>query len=64
MKPTDTAPPELFERDKSVISKHITNIFCEHELRPEATVARFAPVQTEGQRQVSRVIEMECQASN
>ncbi len=48
---------ELFQRDKSVISKHIKNTFDEGELRPEATVAKFATVQTEGSRTVSREIE-------
>jgi len=48
---------ELFQRDKSVISKHIKNAFDEGELRPEATVAKFATVQTEGNRAVSRDIE-------
>src|ERR1039457_788697 len=48
---------ELFQRDKSVISKHIKNIFDEGELRPEATVAKNATVQTEGARSVTREIE-------
>jgi hypothetical protein len=48
---------ELFQRDKSVISKHIRNIFAEGELTAEATVAKYATVQTEGPRQVSRDIE-------
>jgi len=48
---------ELFQRDKSVISKHIKNTFAEGELRTEATVAKFATVQTEGGRTVSRNIE-------
>lgn len=48
---------ELFQRDKSTISRHIKNIFSEGELRQEATVAKFATVQTEGNRQVSRDIE-------
>ncbi|HWF62007.1 MAG TPA: virulence RhuM family protein [Nitrospira sp.] len=48
---------ELFQRDKSVISKHIKNTFAEGELRAEATVAKFATVQTEGGRTVSRDIE-------
>jgi hypothetical protein len=39
---------ELFQRDKSVISKHIKNLFNAGELKPEATVAKFATVQTEG----------------
>lgn len=48
---------ELFQRDKSVISKHIKNVFGEGELSPEATVANFATVQTEGGRTVRREIE-------
>ena len=48
---------ELFQRDKSVISKHLKNIFEEGELQAEATVAKFATVQNEGKRTVSRDIE-------
>lgn len=48
---------ELFQRDKSTISRHIKNIFTEGELRQESTVAKFATVQMEGTRQVSRDIE-------
>jgi hypothetical protein len=48
---------ELFQRDKSVISKHIKNIFEEGELPLEATVAKYATVQTEGARAVSRDLE-------
>lgn len=48
---------ELFQRDKSVISKHIKNVYDERELISEATVAKFATVQKEGQREVSREIE-------
>lgn len=33
---------ELFQRDKSVISKHIRNIFEEGELLREAVVANYA----------------------
>lgn len=40
----------LFERDKSVISRHL-NIYKEGELEREATVAFFATVQHEGGRQ-------------
>ncbi len=47
----------LFERDKSVVSRHIRNIFATSELSPEATVAKNATVQTEGRRQVERTIE-------
>ena len=45
---------ELFQRNKSTISRHIKNVLEEGELRPEATVAFFATVQSEGGRQVTR----------
>ncbi len=48
---------ELFQRDKSVISRHIRNIFEEGELEPASTVANFATVQNEGGREVTRDIE-------
>ena len=48
---------ELFERDKSVISRHIRNIFKSGELDKNATVAKFATVQKEGDREVVREIE-------
>ena len=47
----------LFDRDKSTISRHIKNVFEEDELERAATVANFATVQTEGDRQVTRTIE-------
>lgn len=47
----------LFQRDKSTISRHIKNIYKEGELVREATVANFATVQNEGDRQVERNIE-------
>lgn len=47
----------LFERDKSVISRHLSNIFKEGELNREATVAKNATVQNEGDRKVTREIE-------
>jgi len=48
---------ELFDRDKSVISRHIKNIFKEEELTYYATVAKNATVQEEGKRKVARTIE-------
>jgi len=48
---------ELFQRDKSTISRHIRNIFSEGELVREATVAEFAAVQPEGEREVTRQVE-------
>ncbi len=47
----------IFDRDKSVISKHIANIFEEGELDLSRTVAKFATVQREGTREVERLIE-------
>jgi len=47
----------LFDRDKSVISRHITNIFKEEELVMSSTVANFATVQIEGDRKVERNVE-------
>lgn len=47
---------ELFQRDKSTISRHIKNIFMEGELSESATVAFFATVQNEGERVVTRQI--------
>ena len=48
---------ELFDRDKSVVSRHINSIYKEKELTKEATVAKFATVQREGKREVERMIE-------
>ena len=45
---------DLFQRDKSVISRHIKNIFAEGELDENSTVAFFATVQNEGDRTVAR----------
>jgi hypothetical protein len=39
---------DLFDRDKSVISRHLHNIYRQSELEREATVAFFATVQSEG----------------
>ena len=48
---------DLFQRDKSVISRHIKNIFDEGELRQEGTVAKNATVQKEGKREVKRDVD-------
>ena len=47
----------LFDRDKSVISRHIRNIFKEGELDKNSTVAKNATVQKEGKREVKREVE-------
>lgn len=48
---------DLFQRDKSVISRHVKNVFDEGELAREATVAKSATVQREGERDVARDVE-------
>lgn len=39
---------ELFQRDKSTISRHIKNIFSEGELPPDSVVAKFATTASDG----------------
>ena len=47
----------LFDVDRSVITKHLNNIYLEGELSKEATCANFAQVQMEGNRQITRNVE-------
>ena len=44
----------LFGRDRTVISRHIANVYREGELTIEGTCAKFAQVQIEGTREVVR----------
>lgn len=48
---------ELFDRDVKTIGKHINNALREELESDKATVAKFATVQKEGTRQVTRQIE-------
>lgn len=48
---------ELFETDKSGISRHINNIYKSGELVKKGTVANFATVQKERNREISRNIQ-------
>ena len=48
---------ELFQTTKQNISLHIQNIYEENELLPEATVKKYLTVQTEGGRNVERLID-------
>ncbi len=48
---------DLFGVDRSVVTKHLINIYKEAELSKEATCAKIAQVQTEGSREVTRPIE-------
>lgn len=45
---------DLFQRNKSTISRHIKNVFESGELQSDSTVAFFATVQNEGARKVER----------
>lgn len=47
----------LFDRDKSVISRHISNIYKEKELVKDSTVAKNATVQIENGRSIVRQID-------
>ena len=48
---------DLFGVDRTVITKHLKNIFVEGELNKESTCAKIAQVQMEGSRKVTRNIE-------
>ncbi|MDD6640208.1 MAG: RhuM family protein [Erysipelotrichaceae bacterium] len=48
---------ELFERDKSSISRHISNIYKNGELDRSSTVAKNATVQNEGGRNIERSLD-------
>lgn len=47
----------LFGRERSVVTKHIRNAFRDGELEAQATRAKFAQVQAEGRRTVTREVE-------
>lgn len=48
---------QLFGRDKSVISRHLSNIFKINELEKLSAVAKFATVQKEGSREIVREVD-------
>lgn len=48
---------ELFGVDRTVVTKHLSNIYDEGELSKEATSAKIAQVQQEGNREVTRQID-------
>ncbi|MDR1091366.1 MAG: virulence RhuM family protein [Prevotella sp.] len=47
---------DLFSTDRTSIYRHIRNIYKSEELDENSTCAKFAQVQTEGERKVSRTI--------
>jgi len=48
---------ELFHKDVRTINEHLQNIFEEEEADPSATIRKFRIVQTEGNREVSRLVD-------
>lgn len=54
---TQKAMADIFNIDRSVITKHLNNIYKEEELSRNSTCAKIALVQTEGSRQVKRNVD-------
>jgi hypothetical protein len=48
---------ELYQVSVPTINEHISTIYCDHELSPEATIRKFLIVRTEGSRRVERLID-------
>lgn len=48
---------QLFGVDRSVVTKHLANVYAEGELEAEATSAKIAQVRQEGARKVERQID-------
>ena len=48
---------ELFNVERSVVTKHLQNIFRESELDKNSTCAKIAQVQKEGNREITRNVE-------
>ena len=53
---TQAQMAELFQKDRTVITRHINNVFKEGELNREEVCAKIAQVQIEGNRSVTRQI--------
>ena len=48
---------ELFQVTVPTVNEHLANIYDESELSPESTIRKFRIVQTEGNRQVARLVD-------
>ncbi len=48
---------ELYQVSVPTINEHISTIYSDHELSPEATIRKFLIVRTEGSRRVERLID-------
>lgn len=55
---TQKAMAALFDVGTPAVNKHLMNIFAEGELKKEATVSKMEIVQTEGTREVKRMMEL------
>ena len=54
---TQKAIGELFDIDRTVVTKHIKNIYSEFELDEKSTSANYALVQKEGSREITRNVQ-------
>jgi len=54
---TQALMADLFQKDVRTVNEHLQNLFAEEELDPEATIRKFRIVRTEGEREVTRLIE-------
>ena len=48
---------QLFDVDRSVVAKHLRNIFAENELNEKSTTEDFSVVRQEGKREVKRQLK-------
>ena len=48
---------ELFQIGVNTVNHHVKEIYDDEELLPEATIRKYRIVQTEGTRQVSRLVD-------
>jgi len=55
---TQTQIAAIYGVDRTVVGRHINKIYKDLELMPEATCAKYAQVQTEGDRQVHRTVNL------
>ena len=54
---TQAKKANLFEIERSVVTKHLKKIYMEEELQRDTTCAKIAQVQKEGNREINRSIE-------
>jgi hypothetical protein len=54
---TQRALAELYQTTVSNISQHISSVYADGELTPEATIKDYLIVQLEGTRQITRTMD-------